>query len=224
MDIAERAVPNWSWITPDLATGGDFGMVPWEAAHRAWAARDEGIRLVVDLRIEDDDTVLWVDSRVTYVHLGTDDAEGHHIPASVFDAAVEAVRSATARGEKSLVHCHMGVNRGPSVAYAVLLDRGYGPVQAWRMIRRARPQAAVYYAMDALLADQARRPLRTVKRGRRAGDEVPRDVKDEIKRLQAAMDRTYTDEFNGFISHVIAQHSRRDRLELRRLMSVGRGL
>ncbi len=217
--MPHRVTPNWAWITPDLATGGDFGMLPREAVRLASIALDQGIRLVVDLRIEDDDTVLWEGSDVTYVNLGTDDAQGHHIPAALFDGVVEAARNATERGEKMLVHCHMGVNRGPSAAYAVLLDRGYGPVRAWNMIRKARPQAAIYYAMDALLADQMRRPFRTVKHGRRKGTEVLRDTAGEVRRLQAAIDRTYTEEFDGYISHVIAQHTERDRTELHRLWS-----
>ena len=214
--------PNWAWITDDLATGGDFGLLPREAVRLAKLALDEGVRLVVDLRIEDNDTVLWEDSGVTYLNLGTDDAEGHHIPASLFDKAVEAVRGVAGRGAKALVHCHMGVNRGPSTAYAVLLDRGYGPVQAWNMIRKARPQAAIYYAMDALLADQARRPMRTIKRGKRKGEEVPRDTADEIRRLQAAIDKTYTEDFSGFISHIIAQHNERDLNEMRSLWASPR--
>ncbi len=215
--MSVQGKPNWAWITPDLATGGDFGLLPREAVRQAKIALDEGIRLVVDLRIEDDDAAMWEGSEVRYLNLGTNDAQGHHIPASLFDRAVAAVREAHERGDKALVHCHMGVNRGPSVAYAVLLDRGYGPVQAWNMIRKARPQAAIYYAMDALLADQARRPLRTISRGPRKGEQVPRDTAGEIRRLQAAMERTYTEEFNGYISHVIAQHNQRDATEMRRL-------
>ncbi len=211
--------PGWDWVRDDLATGGDFGLLPGRARRLADEAVRQGVTLVVDLRIEDDDADLWHGTGVRYLRVGTDDAEGHHIPAGLFDEVVAAVRTATAAGGRSLVHCHMGVNRGPSAAYAVLLDRGHGPVQAWNLIRRARPQAAIYYAMDALLADQARRPTRTVTRGRRAGQQVPRDTDDEARRLRAAMERTWTDEFDGYVQHVIAQHRRRDQLELRQVLS-----
>ena len=90
------------------------------------------------------------------------------------------------------------------------------------MIRKARPQAAIYYAMDALLADQARRPMRTIKRGKRKGEEVPRDTADEIRRLQAAIDKTYTEDFSGFISHIIAQHNERDLTQMRSLWASPR--
>ena len=51
---------------------------------------------------------------------------------------------------KVLVHCHMGINRGPSMAYACLLMLGHDPIEAMTMIRSARPIAAIGYAEDAL--------------------------------------------------------------------------
>jgi len=44
----------------------------------------------------------------------------------------------------------MGINRGPSLTYAVLLDQGIDAVDAIDAIRRARPIAGVLYAEDAL--------------------------------------------------------------------------
>jgi hypothetical protein len=44
----------------------------------------------------------------------------------------------------------MGTNRGPSAGFAVLLGRGWDPVEAIDAIRRARPVANVWYAEDAL--------------------------------------------------------------------------
>ena len=51
---------------------------------------------------------------------------------------------------KVLVHCHMGINRGPSLAFAALLASGWDPVDAIDRIRQVRPIAAVGYAEDAL--------------------------------------------------------------------------
>jgi dual specificity phosphatase 3 len=44
----------------------------------------------------------------------------------------------------------MGVNRGPSMAFAILLATGMEPVAALTAIRRARPMSAISYAGDAL--------------------------------------------------------------------------
>ena len=44
----------------------------------------------------------------------------------------------------------MGINRGPSAGFAVLLDQGWDPVDALAAIRDARPIANVWYAEDAV--------------------------------------------------------------------------
>ena len=51
-----------------------------------------------------------------------------------------------------MVHCHMGVNRGPSMAFAYLLDQGWDPIKALVAIRSARPIAGIIYAPDAIRA------------------------------------------------------------------------
>ena len=51
---------------------------------------------------------------------------------------------------KVIVHCHMGVNRGPSLAFAAMLALGHEPTEALAAIRAQRPIAAVLYAEDAL--------------------------------------------------------------------------
>jgi predicted protein tyrosine phosphatase len=49
-----------------------------------------------------------------------------------------------------VVHCHMGVNRGPSMGFAILLALGWDPIEALDAIRAARPIARVLYADDAI--------------------------------------------------------------------------
>lgn len=49
-----------------------------------------------------------------------------------------------------LTHCHMGINRGPAMGFAVLLAQGWDPVAALDLIRTQRPIAFVSYAEDAL--------------------------------------------------------------------------
>jgi hypothetical protein len=50
----------------------------------------------------------------------------------------------------------MGINRGPSLGFAVLLAQSWDPVEAMTAIRRARPQANIWYAVDALRWHQQR--------------------------------------------------------------------
>jgi len=77
-----------------------------------------------------------------------DDA-GQQVPFTWFDHAVAWIESA---GPDAVVltHCHMGINRGPSLGFAVLLDQGWDPIEAIAAIRRCRPIAHIWYAGDAL--------------------------------------------------------------------------
>ena len=71
-------------------------------------------------------------------------------PGEWFDVAVDWSVAAIEGGGTVLTHCHMGVNRGPSLGFAVLLEQGWDPIEALDAIRTARPIAWVAYAEDAL--------------------------------------------------------------------------
>ena len=49
-----------------------------------------------------------------------------------------------------LAHCHMGINRGPSMGFAILLALGWDAEEALDAIHAARPIAFIAYAEDAL--------------------------------------------------------------------------
>lgn len=73
------------------------------------------------------------------------------MPDSWFETGVGAAVGALAGPEGGvLAHCHAGINRGPSMAYAILLATGEDPVRALEAIRRARPVAGIAYSLDAL--------------------------------------------------------------------------
>ena len=68
-----------------------------------------------------------------------------------FDSGVTFAREALdAPGNVLLAHCALGQARGPSMAYAVLLDKGYEPGEALLLITQARPEAKASYAEHAL--------------------------------------------------------------------------
>ncbi len=111
-----------------------------------------GITHVVDVRREWDDQQLFATRapHVGYLHHGMDDA-GQDVPLEWFDVAVQWIELALTEPDAVvLTHCHMGINRGPSLGYAVLLAQGWDCVAAIAAIREARPQANVWYAADAL--------------------------------------------------------------------------
>jgi len=115
-----------------------------------WVAA--GITDIVDARSEADDSefVAQFSPGVRYHQFPTDD-DGRQRPDEWFDAGTAVLREIFDETDRvALVHCAMGVNRGPSMAFAALLSIGWDPVVALDAIRGARPVAVVFYAEDAV--------------------------------------------------------------------------
>lgn len=145
------AVANAHFVTDRIAVGGDFAYDDEIAAGQAAELIAAGITHVIDVRRECDDTPLWVGlPAVSYFWDGIDD-RGQRVPPIWFDGVVSWALAALADPDaRVLTHCHMGINRGPSAGFAVLLGLGWDPVTALDAIRSARPVAAIAYAGDAL--------------------------------------------------------------------------
>jgi protein-tyrosine phosphatase len=151
LSLPRLAVADADFVTERLAVGGDL---PFETRHAREHAEDllaAGVTHVLDCRLEWDDAEFWSHvPEVSYRHAGIDDA-GQRVPAQWFEDVVGWALAALERPEaKVLTHCHMGINRGPSAGYAVLLAQGWDPLDAIAAIRRVRPIANVWYAADAL--------------------------------------------------------------------------
>lgn len=143
---------NISQVTPRLWIGGDLATQhPTLAAIQLHEIADLGITDIVDCRLEwiDEDWVTAAHPEIGYHWLGVDDA-GQRMPDAWFDAGTALVRDALDAGGTVLTHCHMGINRGPSMGYAAMLSLGWDPIDALDAIRRARPIAYVAYAEDAV--------------------------------------------------------------------------
>lgn len=145
----ERA--NAHFVTPQLAVGGDLDSSALIALQQLDELVEAGVTHIVDVRIEASDADLVADRwpHVRYLHHGINDM-GQRVPAAWFDETAGFALDAIADGGVVLTHCHMGINRGPSLGYAVLLGLGWDPVEALAAIREARPIAYVDYAEDAL--------------------------------------------------------------------------
>lgn len=143
-------IANAHFVTEFLAVGGDLDYDNKAAAAQAIELVDAGVTHVLDVRQECDSAELWsYVPEMTYRWDGIDDA-GQKVPATWFETVTLWAEEAVATGGVVLTHCHMGINRGPSAGYAVLLRLGWDPVGALAAIRAARPIAAVAYAEDAL--------------------------------------------------------------------------
>jgi dual specificity phosphatase 3 len=151
--LPELRVANAQFVTPRLLVGGDLDTRDLRLATQQL---DElvacGLTHIVDVRIEWSDQEWVANARpaLRYLHVGLDDM-GQRVPGWWFDEAVGAVLESLEESKSVvLVHCHMGINRGPSLAYAVLLAQGVDPVDALEAIRSVRPIAYMSYAEDAL--------------------------------------------------------------------------
>ncbi len=145
-----------------ITLSGDLPHDPAEAAALLQKWANHGITTIIDCRLEwsDEDFVREHQPHIDYHHMPIDDA-GQAVPTAYFDGIVKAARNA--KPGRIMVHCHMGINRGPSAALAILMDQGYLLTEALTAIRQARPIAAMAYAEDAWHAEWKRQGMRSRK-------------------------------------------------------------
>ena len=195
-------VPNITWINGTVATGGSLSPYGNDASAQARAIIKQGVTHVVDMRSEWCDEDIWERFDVKHLWLPTTDASGHHIPASLFDNLVAFAKPAIRGTAKILVHCHMGINRGPSGAMAVLLEQGLDPVTALSAVKGARTVAYVAYSPDAYLAHlQRHRGLedKSVSRDHKNFLKKFKEINDvkESNRVEQVIRKLRTAEWNG---------------------------
>lgn len=144
-------VANADFVTDRVVVGGDLHPDHDTAVDQAHELVSAGVTHVLDARIEWRDDEVWAGfPGVSYRWDGIDD-RGQRVPEPWFEDVVRWCLTALEDPDAVLLaHCHMGINRGPSVGLAVLLGLGWDLVEALDAIRRARPVAFVAYAEDAL--------------------------------------------------------------------------
>jgi 8-oxo-dGTP pyrophosphatase MutT (NUDIX family) len=148
---AQDTHPNISQVTDRVWTGGDRG----NTSPLVWLLQLDqvGITHVLDCRPEGALDQAYARTHVpgiTYLIAGQND-DGQTMPDSWFDAGVSfALDALTDPDAVVLAHCHMGINRGPSMALAILLATGMTPDEAVTAITDARPVAQIRYADDAI--------------------------------------------------------------------------
>jgi len=162
-------------LTDQIIISGDLSEDPAVATEQVNHWERVGITHVLDTRSEwsDEEVVADLSPGIVYGSIPTDDHGGPQ-PDGWFDAGVTFAEEALIEPDAVvLVHCHMGINRGPSMAYRILLELGWDPIEALDAIRKARPIADIAYAGDAL------------DHFHRRGDVPPDMRRDEIDRLEA---------------------------------------
>ena len=138
------------WVTDQLAVSGDLSSRKEHALAQLRTWEEAGITDVFDMRGEADDSeFIHSHSTITSHWFGVDDNGGTRSDVWFDALTTQALTVLTDPTRRALVHCHMGVNRGPSALYAILLHLGWDHVNALRHIRDARPIAGIIYAADA---------------------------------------------------------------------------
>jgi len=141
------------WIPgTNIAVSGDLHGDRVRAVAQLSEWVDAGITHIVDVRVEwsDEEFVAEQAPHISYIWAGVDD-DGQGQSNDWFDSVVpKAVRALSDSATSAVVHCHMGVNRGPSMAFAILLAMGWEPLTALEAIQTSRPIAGIIYAQDAL--------------------------------------------------------------------------
>lgn len=145
-------VNDWLLVGGDLDLAND--LTGQNYAESVAQLRGLGVTHVLDLRAEYQDRVAWGLGGLpheNYCHAPIVDS-ARHTPAEswyeTIESFVDRFWDASATGDKLYVHCHMGINRGPSAAMLALLtvEPYLTPFAAFMMIRNARPQAGIVYA------------------------------------------------------------------------------
>jgi protein-tyrosine phosphatase len=124
---------SFNFVTERIAVGG--GIASKADVDQIVAA---GITHVIDMRAEFDDDTLK-DSRITILWLPQVD-NGEMRPAGHYRKGIQFAFPALSRANtKIFPHCSAGLNRGPTMCYALLRAFGFPPSEAIARIRAARP-------------------------------------------------------------------------------------
>src|SRR6266852_1790662 len=131
---------DYNFITDRIATGA--GLVSTGDVDQL---AQDGIRVVIDCRAEFDDHPLLVKHpEILYLWNGVFD-DGKPKPTSWFTKALDFTLPLIAKPTmKFYFHCAMGINRGPSMAYAFMRAAlGLGGDVTEKLIRLARPKVGL---------------------------------------------------------------------------------
>jgi dual specificity phosphatase 3 len=139
-------------ITDFLYVGGSLRSGDADPGTVLTELRSHGVTHILDCRTEtsDEKLVARLAPSIVYHQAGTED-QAAGTAAGWFESGVAFAHEALSTpGHVVLAHCARGQSRGPSMAYAVLLDQGYDPGEALLLITENRPQAHANYAEQAL--------------------------------------------------------------------------
>lgn len=122
--------PDTSRVAPGLYVGGQH----YRRGLRRMA--QQGLTASVSLRRSVDDAARGV---ALQRHLWLPTTDDTPPSLTQLAEATEFIHSARQEGHGVYVHCASGVGRAPTTAAAYLVSLGLTPLEAWQLVRRARP-------------------------------------------------------------------------------------
>lgn len=122
--------PNWNWITPRLAVGGEPPPEAYTILHAY------GFDAVIDMRDPIEAEGVLPSGHVARLHLPTPD----RLPPSPEDLeqALAFIREHAPHEKRILIHCVHGIGRSAIVALAALVDQGHAPLDALDYVKNRR--------------------------------------------------------------------------------------
>ena len=142
-----------NFVTECIAVGGEI-----DSKADVDQIVNAGITHVIDMRAEFDDDTLN-DHRITILWLPQVD-DGTMRPPGQYRKGIQfALMALSLPNAKVFLHCSAGLNRGPTMCYALLRAFGLPPEEAISRIRSARPEVIFYVVqnyLDSVERDLAR--------------------------------------------------------------------
>ncbi len=144
VDIIHEYAHEHDWVTDRIAVGGGI----WRREEILLLAK-EGITHVIDCRGKASAELLYRDTGVEFFHCGTEDDGAPKGDEWFGKGAPYGVSVLEKPNTKLLCHCAAGINRGPSMAFAIMRLMGFESLNAYSTIKMARRIAVVMYRDDA---------------------------------------------------------------------------
>lgn len=144
----EELIMEFNWVTTRLSVGPNPQSVA-DVEQLVQAGMSHCINCCDEI---DDSPFLAPFPQVAYLRVPTAD-DGKPKPAFWFGRAIPfAFDALRLPGTRLYVHCAGGINRGPSMALAILLAWGIAELEAVALLKNARPQVGIAYRKSAVEA------------------------------------------------------------------------
>jgi protein-tyrosine phosphatase len=132
------------WVTNDIAFARQPAAGDWPLL------RDEGVRCVVDLRVEAPDNAAEVQQH-QLCYLRVPIAEGEAASQDDLRQLTGWIDEHLSEHGPVLIHCREGRGRSPMVALASLVRLGIPLAEGYQLVKRANPAVALNNSQEAAL-------------------------------------------------------------------------